>query len=447
MLKRICASIAIAALVVAQTPIRNPVVSGSLASSTGPMKVTNGALSVGAINLSGAEATGTIAAGRMPALTGDVTTAAGAVATTLATVNVAPGSCGDTTHVCVVVTNGKGLVTSQSTALVSGGGGGGGASIQTDLTDIKATTNGATTITVPAGAMPRFGQTVCANYGGGNVVMTSGTAVVYVSVGNDCAVYATSTAVFGTATSMTTASGIDYPVNHFPLARCTYTGTVPSITCVDDRRAFSTMALIAGTGTSITRSASGYTIASSGGGGGGSTTTGGSMDFPMGGCTNTGAAVISWGISNAGDGGLTADCGGESTTLPRYAYSNTTTDYMAQYRHWPSNYPGATATVNGLITVTQQDDATTTHVAKVLIYLGCSTPGTTNLTAFFASTNTLEFTIPPINATKEVSIPAMTVPATCTANSFMGVALRRDNATAGTNMAFPLRIIAVQLQY
>lgn len=53
-------------------------------------------------------------------LTGDVTaTGPGAAAATLKTVNSGPGSCGDATHVCVPTTNGKGLVTSQTTAAIS----------------------------------------------------------------------------------------------------------------------------------------------------------------------------------------------------------------------------------------------------------------------------------------------------------------------------------------
>ncbi len=54
-------------------------------SSTGFAKRTGtDTWSVGAVDLSSGDATGTIAAGRMPALTGDVTTSAGAVATTIA---------------------------------------------------------------------------------------------------------------------------------------------------------------------------------------------------------------------------------------------------------------------------------------------------------------------------------------------------------------------------
>lgn len=51
-------------------------------------------------------------------LSGDVTTS-GTFVTTLATVNGAPGACGDATHVCAVTTNGKGLVTSQTATAIT----------------------------------------------------------------------------------------------------------------------------------------------------------------------------------------------------------------------------------------------------------------------------------------------------------------------------------------
>ncbi len=59
---------------------------------------------------------GTLLAGRMPALTGDITTSAGALATTLATVNSNVGSFGSTTAVPIITVNGKGLITAVSTA-------------------------------------------------------------------------------------------------------------------------------------------------------------------------------------------------------------------------------------------------------------------------------------------------------------------------------------------
>ena len=58
-------------------------------------------------------------------LTGDVAASGpGSAVATLATVNSAPGSCGDATHVCAITDNGKGLVTSQtSTAITFPGSG------------------------------------------------------------------------------------------------------------------------------------------------------------------------------------------------------------------------------------------------------------------------------------------------------------------------------------
>lgn len=54
---------------------------------------------------------GSVAASQMPALTGDVTTVAGAVATTLATVNSNVGTFGSATQVSQVTVNAKGLIT------------------------------------------------------------------------------------------------------------------------------------------------------------------------------------------------------------------------------------------------------------------------------------------------------------------------------------------------
>lgn len=54
-------------------------------------------------------------------LSGDITTS-GSYATALATVNSGPGTCGDSTHVCQVVTNGKGLTTAQSAVAIASSG-------------------------------------------------------------------------------------------------------------------------------------------------------------------------------------------------------------------------------------------------------------------------------------------------------------------------------------
>lgn len=58
-------------------------------------------------------------AAEFPALTGDATSSAGTTALTLATVNSGSGTCGDTTHICAITTNPKGLVTAQTSTLIS----------------------------------------------------------------------------------------------------------------------------------------------------------------------------------------------------------------------------------------------------------------------------------------------------------------------------------------
>jgi hypothetical protein len=80
--------------------------------TTNASALTNGQLVIG----QGGQATA------ISNLSGDVTTS-GSVATTLATVNSGPGTCGDATHVCQVTTNGKGLTTSQSPIAITGGSG------------------------------------------------------------------------------------------------------------------------------------------------------------------------------------------------------------------------------------------------------------------------------------------------------------------------------------
>jgi hypothetical protein len=63
-----------------------------------------GTISFGAV-------TGTLGATQFPALTGDITSVAGALATTLATVNANVGSFGSSTQAAQITVNGKGLVT------------------------------------------------------------------------------------------------------------------------------------------------------------------------------------------------------------------------------------------------------------------------------------------------------------------------------------------------
>jgi hypothetical protein len=54
-----------------------------------------------------------------PAFTGDATSSPGTTALTLAIVNSGSGTCGDSTHICVITTNAKGLVSSQTATPIS----------------------------------------------------------------------------------------------------------------------------------------------------------------------------------------------------------------------------------------------------------------------------------------------------------------------------------------
>lgn len=66
-----------------------------------------------------AYAAGTLQAAQFPALTGDVTTSAGNLATTLATVNATTGSFGNSTYIATLTVNAKGLVTAANQVAVS----------------------------------------------------------------------------------------------------------------------------------------------------------------------------------------------------------------------------------------------------------------------------------------------------------------------------------------
>ena len=83
---------------------------------------------------------------------------------TLATVNTAPGQCGDATHVCQITTNGKGLTTAQAAVAITGGSGPSRLYTQTTIqagdTVSTANTAFASLITIPAGTFTAVGQAI-----------------------------------------------------------------------------------------------------------------------------------------------------------------------------------------------------------------------------------------------------------------------------------------------
>jgi hypothetical protein len=88
--------------------------------------ITSAATAAGIISpgqiVVGGTTPGTITGGD---LSGDVSTS-GSTVTTLATVNSAPGTYGDATHVAQITVNGKGLATVVSNVAITGSGGGSG---------------------------------------------------------------------------------------------------------------------------------------------------------------------------------------------------------------------------------------------------------------------------------------------------------------------------------
>lgn len=146
---------------------------------------------------------GALAAGRMPALTGDITTSAGAVATTLATVNGNVGSFGSASQCVTLTVNGKGLITAAS---------------QTACTASAASVTVGTT-TVASGTTTRvlfdnagvLGEYVIS--GTGNVAMTTSPVFTTPALGTPSAVVLTSgtglpisTGVSGLGTGVATAA-------------------------------------------------------------------------------------------------------------------------------------------------------------------------------------------------------------------------------------------------
>ena len=93
---------------------------GALANAAGFLKNNgSGTQSWSSVNLSGADVTGTLAAARMPAMTGDATSTAGSVALTLANTAVVAGTYGSATQSATFTVDGKGRLTAASHAAIT----------------------------------------------------------------------------------------------------------------------------------------------------------------------------------------------------------------------------------------------------------------------------------------------------------------------------------------
>lgn len=168
----------------------------------------------GKVNLS-TDVSNTLQAAQFPALTGDVTTISGALATTLATVNSNVGSFGSTSSVPNFTVNAKGLITAAGAAAYQDGTNAAKGVVRGDGTTINCVAGVCTAVGAAATSIGVGTTTVSGGTSGDMLFINAGTlgskpTISVVKIQTFCASGCTTTIAGGGSGTYTPATGTQY---------------------------------------------------------------------------------------------------------------------------------------------------------------------------------------------------------------------------------------------